>query len=153
MQTDLCRKVPTEDGINLATDVYLPDGSGPFPVILVRTPYHRVDQEGIAPTFVSRGYALVAQDCRGKYDSEGEFTPLIYEKVDGQAAVDWIANQKWCNGRVGLWGRSYLGIVQVPAASGGHEALRCIVPSVALSFETGCVMTVASPLPTPCAGR
>ena len=127
----LCQKVPANDGINLATDVYFPNGSGPFPVVLVRTPYNRVGQQGIARQFVRRGYAFVAQDCRGKYDSEGQFTPLVDEARDGQATLDWIANQRWCNGRIGMWGRSYLGIVQVPAACGGHEALKCIAPSVA----------------------
>ena len=67
----------------------------------------------------------VAQDCRGKYDSEGQFTPLVNEAADGNAALDWVAGQSWCNGRVGLWGRSYLGIVQMPAAAGGHEVLMC----------------------------
>jgi len=131
MQALIDRKVPAEDGVELATDVYLPDGPGPFPAVVVRTPYHRVGQQGLAPLFTGRGYALVVQDCRGKYDSDGVFTPLMDEARDGQATIDWAANQKWCNGRIGLWGRSYLGIVQVPAASSGHEALQCIVPSVA----------------------
>ena len=131
MQVLLCRKVPTFDKVHLATDVYLPDGPGPFPSVIVRTPYHRVGLQGTARQFTARGYAFVAQDCRGKYDSDGVFTPLVDEAHDGQATIDWVANQKWCNGRIGLWGRSYLGIVQVPAASGGHEALCCIVPSVA----------------------
>ena len=131
MQYLLCQTVPAEDGIALATDVYLPDGPGPFPTVLVRTPYHRVGLQGTAPAFVDRGYAFVAQDCRGKFGSEGAFTPLADEARDGQATLDWVANQRWCNGRIGMWGRSYLGIVQVPAASGRHEALRCLVPSVA----------------------
>ena len=123
MQYRLCLMVPTEDHVELATDVYLPDGPGPFPAILVRTPYHRAGQFGGAGAFTDRGYALVAQDCRGKFDSGGDYVPLVHEAVDGQAALDWIANQRWSNGRIGMWGRSYLGIVQVPAASGGHEAL------------------------------
>ena len=131
MQTLLCRKVPAEDGANLATDVYLPDGPGPFPTVIVRTPYHRVGLQGTAYQFTERGYAFIAQDCRGKYDSDGVFVPLVDEARDGQTTLDWAANQRWCNGRIGLWGRSYLGIIQVPAASGGHEALRCIAPSVA----------------------
>jgi uncharacterized protein len=131
MQRLLCCRVPAADGVMLATDVYRPTGPGPHPVVLVRTPYHRKGLENSAPGFVERGYALVAQDCRGKYDSDGHFEPLVHEAADGQATLDWIANQRWCNGRIGMWGRSYLGIVQVPAASSGHPALRCIVPSVA----------------------
>jgi putative CocE/NonD family hydrolase len=131
MQALLCQKVPNGEGHDLATDVWLPDGPGPFPVLLTRTPYHRRGALGGARRYTDQGYAYVVQDCRGKYDSTGVFRPLVYEAVDGHAAIDWIANQTWCNGRVGLVGRSYLGIVQIPAASGGHEALRCIVPAVA----------------------
>lgn len=131
MQALICREVPVEEGVDLATDIYLPDGPGPFPAILIRTPYHRTGMQANAAAFTERGYAVVAQDCRGKYDSGGTFTPLVDEARDGQAALDWVANQRWCNGRIGMWGRSYLAIVQVPAASGGHPALRCIVPSVA----------------------
>ncbi len=138
MQALLNRRVPTTDGAELATDVYLPDGAGKFPVLLTRTPYHRVfatggDPAGMSPVryYLDRGYALVAQDVRGKYDSSGQFRPLIDEAVDGQRTIEWIAEQPWCNGRVGMVGLSYLGIVQIPAAAGGHEALRCIVPQVA----------------------
>jgi len=120
--------VPMSDGVRLATDVCLPDGPGSFPTILLRTPYHRKD--GAPLPYVARGYAVVVQDCRGKYDSEGVFTPLADEARDGGETIAWIADQKWCNGRIGLLGASYLGFVQVPAASRGHEALRCIVPQV-----------------------
>ena len=119
------------DSVGLATDVYLPDGPGSFPVVLTRTPYGRVGNHGRGQDLTSRGYALVMQDVRGKFGSDGVITPLVQETADGRAAIDWIANQKWCNGRIGLQGASYLGIVQVPAASGGHEALRCMIPSVA----------------------
>ncbi len=131
MKALLHRMVPAADGVGLATDVYLPAGPGPFPTVLVRTPYHRRGMQGQAHPFVARGYAYVVQDCRGKYDSEGSFTPLVDEAADGHAALDWTAEQSWCNGRIGMWGRSYLGIVQMPAAAQGHEALKCIAPSVA----------------------
>ncbi len=131
MQTYIHQPVPMKDGVHLATDVYTPDGPGPFPTVLIRTPYHRAKAAGNGPLFTSRGYGVVIQDCRGKYDSDGVFNPLADETEDGQVTLDWVANQRWCNGRIGLWGRSYLGIVQVPTASGGHEALRCILPSVA----------------------
>jgi putative CocE/NonD family hydrolase len=130
MKTLIHRMVPVADG-GLATDVYLPAGPGPFPVMLVRTPYHRSGLQALAPRFVGRGYAFVTQDCRGKFDSDGSFTPLVFEAEDGLATLDWIANHSWCNGRIGMWGRSYLGIVQIPAAISGHQALRCIAPSVA----------------------
>ena len=131
MQALLYQRVPNREGHKLATDVWLPDGPGPFPAVLLRTPYNRTRLAGQAEYFTERGYAYLVQDVRGKFDSEGVFRPLIYEGEDGQATLDWIANQKWCNGRIALTGKSYLGIVQIPAASGGHEALRCIVPGVA----------------------
>ncbi|MDP6116569.1 MAG: CocE/NonD family hydrolase [Planctomycetota bacterium] len=128
MKTLIAQMIPMTDGVRLAADVWLPDGPGPFPTLLVRTPYHR---RRMVPLYVDQGYALVVQDCRGKYDSEGLFTPLVDEARDGQDTIAWIAEQKWCNGRIGMFGGSYLGFVQVPAAAGGHEALRCIVPQVA----------------------
>ena len=131
MKPMLCRKVPTSSGFHLATDIWLPDGPGPFPTLIVRTPYHRKGGIGMARRFVPWGYAVVVQDARGKFDSEGEFHPLMYEAEDGHDTIDWVANQSWCNGRIGLTGMSYLGIVQAPAASGGHEALKCISPGVA----------------------
>ncbi len=127
----LYQRVVNREGIALATDVYLPDGPGPWPVVLTRTPYHRRGHLGRGKYFTDRGYVYVVQDCRGKYDSEGVFRPLIYEAIDGHDTIAWIAEQPWCNGRIGLHGYSYLGIVQIPAASGGHDALRCIVPGVA----------------------
>ncbi len=130
MRVLISQRVPSEGGIELATDVYLPDGAGAWPVVITRTPYMRVGHGGHGKQFTDRGYAYVVQDVRGKYDSTGVFDPLRDEAADGQATIDWAANQRWCNGRVGMWGRSYLGIVQVPAAAGGHEALKCIVPSV-----------------------
>jgi len=110
--------------------VYLPDGSGRFPAILIRTPYNRTGQQGNAAAFVKRGYACVVQDTRGRFDSDGPVLALVNEANDGHQTIDWVANQTWCNGKVGLWGMSYLSIVQIPAASGQHEALKCIMPSV-----------------------
>ncbi len=131
MQVHLNQRVPLTDGIELAADVWLPDGPGPWPVVLIRTPYHRVNQCAAASPFTARGLAYVVQDVRGKFDSDGLFAPLEQEAADGHDTLDWVANQRWCNGRVGMFGRSYLGIVQLPAASGGHEALRCVLPGVA----------------------
>ncbi len=119
------------DGVELAADVWLPSGGGSWPIVLSRTPYHRNTQSGNAARFIERGYGYVVQDVRGKFDSDGVFTALEQEESDGRDTLDWIAEQRWCNGRIGLWGRSYLGIVQLPAASGGYEALKCIVPGVA----------------------
>ena len=135
------QKYSTEGGIQLAADVYLPDGPGPFPVVVCRTPYDRVEHlSGWAKSFVERGYAYVAADCRGRYESEGVFTRPFAEAIDGRATIEWIAGERWCNGRIGAWGRSYGGAFQVPAASWGHEALRCIAPSIicARFFQNWC---------------
>jgi len=137
----LCQKVPMRDGIELEADVYLPAGRGPFPTVIIRTPYSRVEtlrmpvlkerpEQTLVDAFIAHGYALVSQDCRGKFGSDGRFVPLVYDTKDGQDTLDWVAHRPWCNGNVGMWGRSYLGIVQVPAAIGGNEVLKCIVPSV-----------------------
>lgn len=131
MQSMLCQMVPMRDDVRLATDVWLPDGSGPWPVVLMRTPYHRTSRDGLAGYYTDREYVLIVQDTRGKYDSEGQFRALEHEADDGRDTLDWIAEQRWCNGRIGMVGRSYLGIVQIPAAAGGHEALQCIIPAVA----------------------
>lgn len=131
MQAMIYQTVPNREGIRLATDVWLPDGPGPWPVVLVRTPYHRKGGSGQGKYLTDREYAFVIQDTRGKYDSEGHFRPLEDEAADGQDTIAWIADQPWCNGRIGMTGKSYLGIVQIPAAAGRHEALRCIVPGVA----------------------
>ena len=131
MQALLYQRVPAEDGAELATDVWLPSGPGPFAVLLTRTPYHRANALAKAKLYTGWGYAYVIHDTQGKYDSTGRFQPLIDEARDGAATLDWIANQSWCNGRIGMVGASYLGIVQIPAASCGHPALKCIAPAVA----------------------
>ena len=131
MRTLLFRRVPAADGVALAANVFLPDGPGPFPAVVTRTPYHRSGHTARGAQLTDQGIAFVVSDTRGKFDSDGYFRPLVDEAADGHAMIDWVANQSWCNGKVGLWGASYLGIVQVPAASGQHEALRCISPSVA----------------------
>ena len=104
MKALLHRISPAVEEVSLATDVYLPAGPGPFPTILVRTPYHRSGLQGQARPFVERGYAFRRPGLPRKYDSEGQFTPLVNEAADGNAALDWVAGQSWCNGRVGLWG-------------------------------------------------
>lgn len=125
------QRIPMHDGVELAADVWLPDGPGSWPIVLVRTPYHRQGASGAGKYYTDLGYGYVVEDVRGKYDSDGRFQPLDDEAADGQDTISWVADQTWCNGRIGMTGKSYLGIVQLPAAAGGHEALRCILPGVA----------------------
>jgi len=119
-------KVAMRDGVRLSTTVYLPLGEGPFPTVLVRTAYNRV---GVwSPFFVEHGMALVAQDCRGRYDSEGEYYPFIHEGQDGFDTLAWIGRQAWCNGRVGMFGDSYLAATQFYLAPLGSPYLRALNP-------------------------
>jgi uncharacterized protein len=98
--------VPMRDGINLATNIYLPEGDGPWPVVLTRTPYNKNGADNSASTYNSRGYALVAQDVRGRYESEGENRPFETDIEDGYDTVEWIAAQAFSNGKIGIFGTS-----------------------------------------------
>ena len=133
--------VPMRDGVHLATDVYLPDGPGPFPSVLVRLPY---DKNGrycwmpfIATHVIARGYAFVPQDVRGRFRSEGEPLAFVNEVEDGYDTIDWLAQQPWSNGAVGMWGDSYYGFTQWAAVAARHPALKAIVPRVTIADIDG----------------
>jgi len=123
-------KIPVRDGVELVADVALPEGAGPFPVILTRTPYGRQAQMAAGENWARRGYAFVAQDCRGRGDSGGDWEPFMNERRDGYDTLDWVSKQAWCNGSIGMIGASYGGWAQWWAAVEGHPALKCIVPQV-----------------------
>ncbi|HVP13863.1 MAG TPA: CocE/NonD family hydrolase [Phycisphaerae bacterium] len=128
-------KCPMADGVRLSTDVYLPEGPGPWPTILIRTPYNNNDavkKVPLAREFASNSYAVAIQDVRGRYDSEGEWEPFFHEREDGLAAQAWLAKQDFCNGRIALYGRSYEGYCVWMGAFGHHPAVKAIVPIVAL---------------------
>ncbi|GAA2258762.1 X-Pro dipeptidyl-peptidase [Streptomyces ruber] len=91
----------------LATDVHLPDGDGPFPAVLVRTPYDRARHRAEARGWARRGFAAVVQDVRGRFASPGEWHPYENEAVDGAAAVRWVRRQPWSDGRIVAAGASY----------------------------------------------
>ncbi len=129
--------VPMRDGILLATDVYLPEGEGPWPVILRRTPYDKGTGGGEGP-YTSNGYALVIQDQRGRFRSQGEYTPHESELADGYDTVEWIAGEPWSNGRVGISGGSALGIAANMAAAADPPhlvAAYVVVAPESLFFE------------------
>ena len=131
--------VAMRDGIRLATDVYLPaHGEGPFHAILERTPYGKhlasrselmlsserpMSRAEVAAAFCAAGYAVVFQDCRGRYGSEGEFTKYLSEAPDGYDTIQWIAGQPWCTGKVGTMGLSYAAHTQLAAACLAPPAL------------------------------
>jgi uncharacterized protein len=112
-QTDPANKqivmVPMRDGVNLATNIYLPDGDGPFPVVLTRTPYDKDGVDSSVARYNERGYALISQDERGRYDSEGENRPFETDIEDGYDTVEWIASQAFSNGKIGNFGTSARG--------------------------------------------
>jgi putative CocE/NonD family hydrolase len=123
--------VPMRDGVKLATDVYLPEDGERYPVILVRTPYGKGHgQNFIAKLYGVRGYAMVVQDVRGRFDSGGAWEPFMNEGPDGADTVEWIRKQAWCNGKIGTFGMSYFGFTQWQAAAYAGSAVDAITPSV-----------------------
>jgi uncharacterized protein len=134
------RAVPMRDGVSLATDLYLPDAPAPVPVVLHRLPYGKHQAMGLSDVraFVDAGYAVVIQDTRGRFASEGEFTPFATECADGEDAVAWLAQQNWCDGAVAMVGASYHGATQWMAAASAPPALRAIAPGfTASSYHEG----------------
>ena len=98
--------VPMRDGVRLYADVYRPRRAGRFPVLVVRTPYGK-QRDGIHETkiqFAQRGYAVVVEDVRGRFESEGDWDPFRHEAADGYDTVVWAARQEWSNGKVGMQG-------------------------------------------------
>ncbi|MCW5978363.1 MAG: CocE/NonD family hydrolase [Bryobacteraceae bacterium] len=125
--------VPMRDGVKLYADLYRPVREGKFPVLIVRTPYGK-QRDGIHETkiqFAQRGYAVLAQDTRGRYESEGAWDPFRNEAQDGYDTVEWAARQPWSNGKVGMEGGSYLGNVQWQAAAQTPPHLVAIYPALA----------------------
>jgi predicted acyl esterase len=102
--------VAMRDGVKLATDIYLPEGEGPWPVILMRTPYNKGPLGLPHKQWTNNGYAFVVQDCRGRFKSEGRYLPFMDDHLDGYDTVEWAANQKWSNGKIGMIGASAMGI-------------------------------------------
>lgn len=122
--------VAMRDNIRLATDIYLPEGAGRVPTVLVRTPYGKTIGTAAYYRFVQRGYAVVIQDVRGREDSEGEWLPMYYEVEDGDDTLNWIAGQPWSDGGVSMTGGSYLGYVQWAAAASGNPHLKAMLSNV-----------------------
>ncbi len=107
---------PMRDGVKLSTIIFLPDGTGPWPVVLIRTPYGKNSQTRANPEWTKRGFALVVQDCRGTFQSEGKYRPFVDDGVDGYDTIEWISKQPWANGKVGMYGASAMGIAANEAA-------------------------------------
>ena len=130
--------VPMPDGVVLRADHYAPRGQGTFPTILMRTPYGRGRDVAFplgllsvvqARTLAARGYHVVVQTVRGRFDSGGAFEPSVHEADDGRATVEWIARQPWFDGALGMAGESYLGYTQWAAAVAAPDRVQSLVPA------------------------
>lgn len=131
-QGDVMIKMP--DGVRLATDLYLPPQDGVLPTVLMRLPYGKRSYGEVrfwVDQLTRRGFAVVAQDMRGRHGSEGVFAPYPHAGSDGVATLDWIVAQPWSNGRVGTLGCSALGEAQLMLAAQAHPAHRAMVPIAA----------------------
>ena len=120
-------RVKMSDGVHLSADVYLPDSTGKFPVILIRTPYNKSGLTKIGEHFAKTGYAVLIQDVRGQGKSEGQFMPFTFEKQDGLETLNWLDLQPWCNGEVGLWGVSYLAYNGFMVLPYQHKSIKTFV--------------------------
>ncbi|MBM4186841.1 MAG: CocE/NonD family hydrolase [Gemmatimonadetes bacterium] len=136
---DTAAAIPMRDGVILRATVLKPEGAGPFPVLVYRTPYGQRAAVRSLSTFraaVRRGYAVVAQDVRGRYLSDGTFDPYRQEGRDGYDTIEWAARQPWSTGAVGTFGLSYPGAVQWLAAVEAPPSLKAMVPAMTFSRPT-----------------
>ena len=128
--------VKMRDGVILRGDIFRPDAEGKFPVLLQRTPYRRAIwgyDVDFAQRAASRGYVVFLQDVRGRYTSDGEWYPFLHESEDGYDTIEWIAAQPYSDGRVGMFGGSYVGATQMLAAIAHPPHLAGICPIVTAS--------------------
>ena len=136
-QTDVRQRfgisTPMRDGVELVSDLWLPGEEGRYPTVLVRTPYLKAKARWVTlgHAFARKGYAFIVQDGRGRGDSQGEFGFFFTDAEDGYDTIDWIAQQGWSNGRVGMMGGSYRATVQWLAAREGARNLTCMFPQAA----------------------
>ena len=135
MESDVA--VTMRDGVTLYADIYRPDSDGPFPTILQRTPYDKTN--ALSATMLDpiraakAGFAVVIQDTRGRYASDGEFYAFRDDINDGYDTVEWAAAQPWSTGKVGMYGASYVGATQWLAAISRPPHLVTIAPTVTAS--------------------
>ncbi len=123
--------LPMRDGVKLYTEVYLPEGEGPWPVILIRNPYNFVGGAGaLAKLFSRYGYVGVYQLARGRATSEGTWMPFFNERNDGIDTLAWITKQPWHDGNIGLFGASYLSMVQWAMADRFPPQVKTMIPMV-----------------------
>lgn len=124
--------IPMSDGTLLTSDVFRPKKEERFPVIILRTPYGKDNRDHtypeIASVFASQGYVVIIQDVRGRYGSEGDYTPFINEERDGKDTLAFIQEQSFCSGSMALFGFSYLGSSAWLAAPAQISGLKTMIP-------------------------
>ncbi|MDJ0656686.1 MAG: CocE/NonD family hydrolase [Xanthomonadales bacterium] len=132
LEPEIETMVPMRDRAGLFSHVHLPrDEQGSWPAILVRTPYpNPIMPIALGPIefFRNAGYAVVVQWCRGTWKSEGQFRFFQNEAEDGYDCIEWIAEQDWSDGHIGMYGSSYSASVQWLAARLKPPHLTCIAP-------------------------
>ncbi|MEW6378494.1 MAG: CocE/NonD family hydrolase [bacterium] len=123
--------IVTREGIELFADLYIPSGDPPFPAVIEITPYCTQGLARIGEIYAARGYLFLAVDSRGRYRSSGVWSPLTYDRTDGQEVIRWMAHHELCNGRIGTRGHSYSGYNQLLAAIDAPPELKAMVVGVA----------------------
>ncbi len=130
--------VKMRDGVTLRADVYRPKAEGKFPVLLQRTPYNKAGGFEFGSKGSARGYVVIFQDVRGRYTSEGEWYPFKHESDDGYDTVEWAAALPYSNGKVGMFGGSYVGATQMLTAIAHPPHLAGVFPVVtAANYHDG----------------
>lgn len=122
--------VKMRDGVLLRADIYRPKAEGKFPVLLQRTPYDKRGGSDFGPRAAALGYVVIIQDTRGRYSSDGDFYTFKYESNDGYDTVEWAAALPYSDGRVGMFGGSYVGATQMLTAIAHPPHLAGICPEV-----------------------
>src|SRR6476469_9387634 len=125
--------VTMRDGVILRADIYRPKADGQFPVLLQRTPYNKSGEVAFGLKAAASGYVVIVQDVRGRYTSEGDFYTFRHESNDGYDTGEWAAAQPYSNGKVGMWGGSYVGATQMLTAIAHPPHLAGICPVVTAS--------------------
>lgn len=121
------------DGVTLRADIYRPKADGKFPVLLERTPYDKRGGVDFGLKAAARGYVVIIQDVRGRYTSEGEWYTFKHESEDGFDTVEWAAALPYSNGKVGMFGGSYVGATQMLTAIAAPPHLAGVFPVVTAS--------------------
>ncbi|PYV14914.1 MAG: X-Pro dipeptidyl-peptidase [Acidobacteria bacterium] len=119
--------VKMRDGVMLRADIYRPNSDGRFPVLLQRTPYNKAVCD-FCLRAAARGFVAIIQDVRGRYTSEGDWYPFKNESNDGYDTVEWAAALAYSDGKVGMWGGSYVGATQMLTAIASPPHLAGIFP-------------------------